>query len=218
MRIFSFIIISLFLSLNILGQQNYARLPLHTPILKDSTIYVSDEQIKPNDLTICNDKFRFRISTIRQTIEIWTNDYLHFEGRLINYAETTKSAPKKYYRQSTVIDSSLASKIYKLCITKKVFQIPTNDSIAGWVDGMDGGYSEIEYSLNNKYSHKKYWAPENFPNIPEAVIINDVYTEIQTILEIHREWSYFIFMLPEVCFLFDGYTGYCITKDENKNK
>ena len=163
------------------------------------------------------DSFHFRFSTENQAVEIWTNDYLHFHGIFLNFTKSQNIKPEIYYSQVNSIDTFNAKYIYNLLSKSGIFQIPTQENIHGWQNGLDGEYYIIQYSTPKIYSYKKYWSPDAFKNIKEAVIIDSVYKQIYRVLKIGERWSNFIGLLPIGCYEFGDGLVSC-TKHKHKKK
>jgi len=79
----------------------------------------------------------------------------------------------------------------------KVFQIQTDDSIQGWIQGKDGDEYMFEYATPHYYSFKQYWMPMAYGDIKEAVIINTIIKQLSQILNMKKCWSDFIHTLPK---------------------
>jgi len=172
------------------------------------------------DLTRTNDSLHFRFWTETQAVDIWTNDYIHFNGLLANYT-TAVNEPKskdgssysrwgKFYSSVAPIDTTMAREIYQMFTDNSVFEIPDDKKIKGWgglrLDGY--GYS-IEYSTKTTYTYKDYWCPENFKEVREAVVISNMYDSLNQMLHMHETLKSFISWLPRGCYHYRGIQGIC---------
>jgi len=125
------------------------------------------------DLSKSTDSLHFRITTLSQAIDVWTNDYKTFKGTTTAFIKCTNSKQLETNKTiSVTIDTSIARKIYNLVSNNNTFDIPTDDKITGWSQGFDGIEILIEYSTPYFYSFKQYWSPSAFKDIKEAQIID----------------------------------------------
>jgi hypothetical protein len=125
------------------------------------------------DLSKNTDSLHFRISTMSQAIDIWTNDYKTFRGKVTVFIKCTNSKQLETYKTISInVDTLIARKIYNLANDNSIFTVPTDNKISGWSQGFDGIEVLIEYSTHNFYSFKQYWTPSVFKDIKEAQAID----------------------------------------------
>ena len=164
------------------------------------------------------DSFHFRFTDESQAVDIWTNDYLHFNGKFLNFTKTYNQKTEKYYCQIIPLDTPTARYVYNLFLQFGISQIPTQDSIQGWQTGLDGGYYIFQYSISKNYHFKKYWSPDGFKNIKEAVLIDSISGQLWKDLKFHERWSKFIELLPFGCYEYSDGLSSCNKNDAKKRK
>ena len=221
MRIFNFIVL-FFLCPSIFGQ-SIPRIK-HTTLnnssdLKDKAIYESVNKIKLPDLSQCKDSFHFRFSEDRWTIDIWTNDYVTFYGRLLKFMNTHNKTPVKYYSQAIKVDTTIARSIYELFLKYSIFQIPNQEDIKGWINGLDGSVMTIVYATPTTYSFKKYWSPNAYPYIKEAVAIDSIHSKLYKVFtDLEMSAPFLCFLPPGLYEVGDLIMSCTLTKPKRKTK
>ncbi len=157
------------------------------------------------DLTKSKDAFHLRIVfTEIQMLDIWTNDFKTFNGRIINWAQTSGQTPEKFFSEIVPLSGEQAQSVYNLFTDSGISKIPTASQVKGWDDGLDGSEYTIEYSTRNEYSFKEYWTPKAFPKVDQAVAINTFVTKLDKQLKIRYSWNAFIRTLPRYSFYSGG--------------
>jgi hypothetical protein len=220
MRAF-FFIVSLLIFSNTFGQS----LPeieqttlTNSSDLKNKVIYQTITKIKLPDLTQCKDSLHFRFSKDGRAIDIWTNDYVTFYGRLLNFMNTHYS-PVKYYCQAIQIDTNTARGIYELFLKHSIFEIPSQENIKGWITGFDGELITITHATPTFYSLKKYWSPHAYRNIKEAVAIDSINSKLYKIYTDLTQNIFFLCALPSGLYEDGELLMSCtLTKPEGKSK
>jgi len=211
MKVF-LVIISLFqLSLSVLGQNKSFKTPKYLngkPILKDSVIYYSDKKLRIFDMTDGSDSFHIRFSTKTETLDIWTYDYQSFFGKLLLSVKAHNINPDKFYSEVISVDTSTAKKIYNLFQEYSILEIPTQDSIKGWLMVLDGDLYTIEYSMPRIYRLKTYWTPSELDNTKEAKAITNLIAHLYKIIPSVNK-SGFVCSLPPGQYEMGNYLTRC---------
>ncbi|MVM29922.1 hypothetical protein GO755_07755 [Spirosoma sp. HMF4905] len=175
------------------------------------------------DLTMDRQALHFRFWITNQAVDIWTTDKQRFEGNLISY--TTPYNPeeykkpkkrKKFYHNSTKIDTTTSRQIYELACSLSIFDIPVQDSIKGWSLGSDGYSVSVEFSTPFRYSFKHYWGPHFQQNVREAHTIDTFYQYLDSTLDMSKEWSSFISKLPKGCYHTGTLSVHCNNRKKRK--
>ena len=161
------------------------------------------EKIGLLDLTKSTEPLHFRFWEENAVVDIWSVSNSQFKGTLsfftTNVTEGTK-IDQKYFSKKTTLDTSTARFVYSLFSGNSIFQIPSDDSIEGWVVGLDGEELMIEYSTASFYSFKEYWTPSFSKEVKEAVTIEKVRKLLDTTLNIKKHWDEFLNGLPSGCY------------------
>ena len=190
---------SFLLSLILFGQSKSFITPKYLngkPILKDSLIYVSDKELRVFDLTDGSDSFHIRFSTETEALDIWTYDYQRFYGKILLFLKTHEIKPDRYYNRLIPIDTTTAKKIYNVFKEYSILDIPTEDSIKGWLPVLDGDLYKIEYSKPRIYRFKQYWTPSELDTTREAKAISALLTHLPEIINMHVWQNNFVCNLP----------------------
>jgi hypothetical protein len=140
-----------------------------------------------SDLSKNADSLHFRITTLSQAVDVWTNDYKNFKGIVTVFIKCVSSQQVETNKTISIrIDTSIARKIYDLVKDNNIFTIPTDEKINGWSQGFDGIEVLIEYSTPNFYSFKQYWTPCVFKDIKEAQAIDTTQRQVwQLVSNLH---------------------------------
>ena len=186
--------------------------------LKEKVIYETGTKIRLPDLTQCKDSLHFRFSKDGRAIDVWTNDYVTFYGRLLNFMNTHYS-PVKYYCQAIQIDTNTARGIYELFLKYSIFEIPHQENIKGWITGLDGEFTTITHATPTFYSLKKYWSPNAYGNIKEAVAIDSINSKLYKVFTDLTKNTLFLCALPSGLYEDGELLMSCtLTKPKKKNK
>ncbi len=198
------------------GQNNKTiNIPHHKN--RDSTLWYKwqherEDKLKLTNLISCTENFHFRFWTTGQAVDIWTNDYKSFFGRLTNYSysyepfdyDKQKRKPSRTFSNQVQLDTSLARQSY--CLINAISSIPDQDSITGWGQGFDGITYFFETSTPVYYSFKRYWTPTaQDSNLIEAKQIQKFVDSIYTILNLSIEFDKFFTTLKPGLYTNDNF-------------
>ena len=119
--------------------------------------------LKLPNLQETNDTFYFRLWTHNQVVDIWTFDNVKIFGVVINFAERYNSkllkkgqyVVDKVFFKSKKLDSIYAKNIFTAIKNLKLMDIPSDEKINGWSQGLDGTEYLIETSINILFENKK---------------------------------------------------------------
>lgn len=174
----------------------------------------SAQREKLPDLKISTDTFHYRFGNEIYAFDIWTNDFIHFEGRAYYWAETSRNRDSKgntisirHYSTNEAISDSAAKQLYMFLLATNVLNIPTRDSIKGWQcqDCLDGENIFTEEKTGGKYKLKKYYSPYSYRNVPEALVIDSLHKYIVSLLNARYNWGRFINTLPQAEYYAGGF-------------
>jgi hypothetical protein len=183
----------------------YKKKHVDIPLYKDgdtSVMYRYEQgkakQLGLPDLITSRDTFHFRFWANGQAVEIWSQDYKTFNGRVTNFTESyeefdmkkQKQPPSTMFFNQTVLDSSASRKVFEL--TNAVISIPQQDSIEGWYNGFDGETYVFETSTSSFYSFKDYWTPSAYVDkLPEAKQVQSFADTLRVLLNLEEEYDNF---------------------------
>lgn len=168
------------------------------------------------DLTKNSDIVHFRISTIEEAVDVWTNDFKDFKGTITAFVKCGKDPVYSYTTISKFIDTKTASQIFKFLNKDEILAIPTDNKIKGWGQGFDGTETLIEYSTPQLYCFKEYWSPYVFKEIKEAQLIDTTEKQVWTLIhDVHFSDS----LLSNGCvFETNGVKGILIKTKQKRKK
>jgi hypothetical protein len=151
------------------------------------------------DLSNSKYLFAFRITSLNIITDIWTVDGTNFNGKQILFTSTSDENPEKieYFHRTERIGNDTAQIINQFLEDYKILNIPQQDSIRDWGNGLDGSIYLIEFATPALYSFKSYWTPTAFPSIPEAVSISNFVQKIADLLKQQEKFDNLIESLPK---------------------
>jgi hypothetical protein len=177
------------------------------------------------DLTISTDSLHFRYWMENQAVEIWTKDFVHFDGIISNHTEKVETNSKtdapakkrKFYSNMTKLSASEARNVFDLFDREHVFQILTDKLVKGWEDGLDGEEFLLEFATRSTYSLRAWWTPTFQHGVPEADTLAALNQQLRRIINFGTNWSSFPATLPHGCYTYGKMTTVCpITKAHRK--
>lgn len=171
--------------------------------------------------TVSNSKY-FRIWTNKQVIEVWQNQTGTISGKLITwtdeYAPYNEKPTNRTFVEGYLLTDDTASLVDQLLLSSGILNIPTEDSIKGWQQGLDGVIYFIEYSTKDNYSFKSYWTPKAQDSLQEALQVQTFVDSSFSLVNAQNSWKSFAKTIPYECFINGGPTVICkvLTKKERK--
>ncbi|MEO7119480.1 MAG: hypothetical protein ABIY62_00200 [Ginsengibacter sp.] len=233
MRTLTSIILLLFAS-TVFGQSKIINIPTYKNYQNqvDTTLWFKwksalAEKLELPNLQTSKDTFHFRFWTDIQVLDIWTFDNSTFFGLVTNYAQRydPKLLKKGTHQVDTVfsnniqLDSSIAKNIFQLLEKLNIVNIPSDDKIKGWQQGLDGTEYIIETSNKSQYDFKTYWTPSIFAKT--TIEAKQIQTLVDKFYNDFKLYSYYEKLkLPKGMYKRDGVQGIKIRnlQDKNENK
>lgn len=172
-------------------------------------------------------KTHFRISLSNQTIDLFSNNNISFQGLLTNkiiayklvktdLGETNKA--NHYVFQKIEIDSVLSTTIANKLLLSEQYNIPTDDLIPHWTKWyLHCGGIRFQFKLDDSYSEQSFHCPWSQPDtIMYVDIITSNYKLIKEELDLEKHHDDFFSLLPKGCtYSRDGSTKmYKLTETE----
>lgn len=158
------------------------------------------------------DEFNFRFWNQGQIIEISKNSSV-INGLIVNYIYHTKKPNKSERKTLTskiLLTSQQSKNIYDIVMNSKILELPSDENIEKWSQGMDGITYIIEHSDNKSYWIKNYWTPTSQDSIPEAIIVLDLVKKLSDTLNLKDVYKSFKNTLPKKgCYSSGGMTNMC---------
>lgn len=160
---------SLLIILCFLAVETIAQKHIYIPIYQngDTSLWYKWQSTKYRkaglrDMLFTSDSIRFRFSTEVDAVEVWTNDFIHFEGIYSIFTtspdENSNGNPEKekFFSGYWTLTPDDARNAYDLYQSLNIASIKPQDSIQGWQSGFDGDEFLIECSTPTSYSFKPY--------------------------------------------------------------
>lgn len=177
------------------------------------------------NLTKSTDTLHFRFASETQAVDIWTTNYLTFSGTLTNFTESydsdqhkrKKPVKESFYCETKQLDTSKVRQVYCLFKSLTIFELPPQESIKDWIQGLDGITYFIECSTPTSYSFKNYWTPSIFKNkVEEAKRFYELTKELENLLGLRKSFNQFVHTLPKGTYTGGGLS--LITTSKTKGK
>jgi len=109
-------------------------------------------------------------------------DSYDYEGRL--------------YHSSQQLNEKTTQAINNLIKDFNILNLPTDNQIEGWKQGLDGVTYIIETSEPNSFSFKNYWTPTSFPELKEARFLQYFVEQINSLEQINKGFEKFMAKQP----------------------
>ncbi len=158
------------------------------------------------------DEFNFRFWNYGQIIEISKNSS-EIKGLIVNYIYHTKKpnkSEKEIITSKIPLTSQQSKNIYDIVNNSKILELPSDENIEKWSQGMDGITYIIEHSDKKNYWIKNYWTPTSQDLIPEAIIVLDFVKKLSDTLNLKDIYKSFKNTLPKKgCYNSGGMVNMC---------
>lgn len=167
-------------------------------------------------------KWHFRLWTNKQAIDVWTDSNGKNSGKITSWTlEQTgygEEPTNRIFYENRVLDSTQADRLLSLIESTSISNIPDQDSIKEWEQGLHGISFSIETANSKEYHFKTYWTPIAQDSLREAIIIQKFVNRSLEITDAKDIWIEFASRIPYECFVNEGIMVTCriITKKERK--
>lgn len=147
--------------------------------IKGDTVYwfkwnkIIQRSFNLKDFEKSRNEFNFRIRDYGQIIEI-EKDSSGISGYITNYTYHTKNANRDRVDtlfNKIILSPQKANSIYDVIIKSGILELPSDNKIKNWTNGLDGITYIIEHADKKNYWFKNYWTPTAQDSIPEAVTV-----------------------------------------------
>lgn len=185
--------------LSAFGQNRIRYLPKAQP--NDTTSYWYDavkrdeQRIGLSHVENSPYSFHFRASvTGGQILEIWQQDN-EFRGNVTVWVKDADEALRlfpRFYSQKYELGAGQATAIGKLVKESGIIQLPSEESIKGWQQGLDGEEIIVQYSDDKAYFFKHYWTPSSQQGLAEAQLVQQFTTkmfELANMTVVHKSFT-----------------------------
>lgn len=159
------VLFTLLLSLNLFAQNGLKKIDIDPNFNLANSPYGKLEMyyFKLPEIANSEYKFHFRYIKNSQVVDLFSNDSLSFQGKLLNYIiEKENDKPRNYVYQISNLDNNLATKIGKQIFEKKNLDIPTDRLIKNWsYNWFDCGNINLTFKVNNTLFNKNFTCLHN---------------------------------------------------------
>lgn len=154
-----------------------------------------------------NDSLHFRLTGLNQTIDIWTNDYKIFYGKIASYIYS-KSQGHPLFKNLISIDTAMAKSIYNIFASNNAFDIPNQDYYGYSGVCLDCIGYKLEHSTADGYSLREYTSVSL--NNTQFTIMNKVIKEVLSLTIVKDAWDNLKNNLPCGCYSYGSMAIMCI--------
>ena len=164
----------------------------------------------------------FRIWTDKQAIDIWQTQTGTISGAITTWAAECvpehERETNRVYVLTKALNTDTAILVRQLYISSGILNLPTEDSIKGWQQGLDGILFFIEYATKDYYSFKSYWTPQAQGSLIEAIKVQNFIDSAFKLANAHAVWELFTKEIPYECYMTGGTSASMkiLTKKEKK--
>ncbi len=161
-----------------------------------------------DSLELSKDDFYFRYITPRHILEIWKNNDLNLQGRIISFVEKqpdsmglgdlNTSISKKYHLLESPVNKEKVHQVYKQIIEMKLEEIPSSTRL---YENSKSNLMVLELSTKTDYKFKEFWFSEMETKQREAdkkiMVLNQL---INSIMNYEKLFNDLIDSLPHGCY------------------
>lgn len=155
--------------------------------------------------------FYFRITNGGLILDIWQTDSL-FEGRLTRWVKDADEELRpfeRFYCQKYILGTDQATAVGQFVKTVGILQLPSEENIVGWQQGLDGEEIIIQHSTATGHYLKNYWTPSAQHGLTEAVLVQQVYTKVLALANAATVQQAFEASIPFRCYTTDNGSVTC---------
>lgn len=174
-------------------------------------------------------KYHFRYSENNQIADIYSNDTIHFKGRILNNLvlfDENNIAPRKnfknYYLFSyTKIDPEAATEIGRFIIREHLSEVPSMyDDWSDWCDMFSGCKSiGLNYKIDKIITKKGYHCPQGQSSRSDNVTkIKKLQKDLRSLLEWEKLFKDFNNKLDNDREYYDGWNSWYIPSKQEKKE
>jgi len=146
-------------------------------------------KMKLPDMAACNDTFHMRLwglgGVVLDCIDIYGSPDSDLRATISFYTEeqvpATEAPTYRAFSKKTNLPKGAALKIYGLLKADSIIDMPSEEKIKGWEQGLDGNEYLVEYSTPDIYACRSYWTPAAQKELREAKLILDCFEKLNTI-------------------------------------
>lgn len=162
--------------------------------------------------------FHFRLSgTGGEIVDVWQQDSI-WHGCFTKWVRDATEAEDTTFKYQLVgtrylkkyqLSSTQAAVAGSLIRSSGICQLPSDEHIKGWIQGLDGREVIIQYSEKADYYLKNYWTPSFQHGLSEALLLQHFEDKLNEIINAKSVREAFFVDVPFPCFTTDGGSSVC---------
>lgn len=158
------------------------------------------DELKPDNL-LTSPEFRFRFWTDNQLVDL-ANESASVICYEREYRENDWKREKKRRLHTKRFDLSQADfdRLHELLNSSGILELPSEEDIEGWVEGLDGITYTVELAINSEYHFRTYWTPSVQLELAEAKLVFDFVNDLKELLQLQTKYDQFFAELPKGCY------------------
>lgn len=150
-----------------------------------------------------------RIWTDGQVINIWqTVESGPLAGTLVTWANESVSENEtnthRTFSKTKILNADTLDDLKNLIMSTKILDLPTDGSISGWKQGLDGITYKIEHLTKNFYSFKTYWTPQVQDSLKEGQQVQSFIDDAFKLVNAKKVLNDFTKEIPFEMYNYDG--------------
>lgn len=179
-------------------------------------------QIELDSIQNSENNWHFRLWTNKQAIDLWEDINGETFGKITSWTEehtpNHEEPTNRIFYEIKLLDSNKTTELISLVDSTKIKNIPDENSIENWRQGLDGITYIVETSSTKDYFFKTYWTPKAQDFSKEALVVQKFVDRCLTIIESKQVWSDFASKIPFECYINGGPMVACriLTKKERR--
>ena len=146
--------------------------------------------------------FEFRFWDGYKVVRLWKSDdqlfseVIYFLREYKDLNERKVGEPGRLYQSGLQLNERTTNAINDLIHDFEILELPSDNKIEGWSQGLDGITYIIETSSPDGYSFKNYWTPKSFPNLKEARLFKYFVEQINSLDQVEKGFEKFMRKQP----------------------
>ncbi|UZR99535.1 hypothetical protein [Chondrinema litorale] len=155
------------------------------------------EELQLTNFSTSQNDFSFRLWNLGHVVELVVhNDSV--SAQLVNYIYrfNRKDTKRDTISSKIQLDSAKALSFYQIITHSGILDLPSDNQIEGWAQGLDGITYNIEYANSKTQWFKNYWTPTAQKSLPEALFVINFLEQVFDSLDLETYNAAFKEQLP----------------------
>lgn len=156
--------------------------------------------------------FHFRLTITSGTIlDVWQQEN-QFQGSLTLWVKQSDDALgtfERIYSQQYTLSTDQTTSIGRLVKECGIINLPSDEHIKGWQQGLDGEEIVTQYVDNKGYWLREYWTPSAQHGLAEALLVQEFANKAFELANVPLVRKNFTAGIPFNCYTNDGSFTIC---------